>query len=413
MSEQIKQWLLSGLLVVGIGGVACGSSSSSDNSPSGDKSGVTQSKMLGELSAGEKTTLCEWSIKQMKADGSGAIDCNGTTKQTSTTDECLSSEYFAPGTCATVEQFEACVNAYGADPCQALPAECETFYNALMDKTNSACQPKNGIAPGCETVQLKCFCYDTPDHVSTFTAQQLDALSGVGDICAPPPMLAGTACFPCTSADRLAAIQACAWDLEFPPPPPPDPVSPPPPTNPYNFPPDDLKCWYIPGLEALCNDCLATGKVRTDCTKCNQLDATYAKFAIKDKKKDKCKDDDKDLTKEFKNCKSIPGLEKLCKQCTDAGNARTDCRACENYDRITQHWKDKGKTCEQDNPEPCPADTCCEPVGQPLDQPTCPPPGPVPPDPCAVNPNTPECCPECWVYVCPITRMRYGYSFAQ
>lgn len=423
MSEQFKRWLLSGLLIAGLGGVACGGGGNDDDSQSGDSSGLPRDKMLGQLSSTEKSQLCEWSIGQMDPNGTGSITCDGAAKQTASAQDCENSEYFKPGTCATVELFEACVNGYKTDPCQKeMPQACEDFYAALMDDTNPECKPPNGIAAGCESVVMRCYCYDTPSHVTVMSAATLDELPGVGDICQPPPFLAGQACYPCTAADRFAALQACQWEDKFPTPPPPDPSSQIPPSDPSNFPEEELKCWYIPGLENLCQDCLDTGKVRSDCTKCNLLDAIYTKKSIKDKKKDKCKDDDKDLEKEMKNCGAIPGLTKLCAQCTEAGNARNECRACENLDRITAHWAAKNpnkkakEACDSENPDPCPADTCCEPSGSvaAASNPSC-----TPVDPCAasassaeccaVNPYTPECCPECYLYLCPTTRMRYGY----
>jgi hypothetical protein len=90
-------------------------------------SGVDRGKKLSALTAGEKTSLCKFSISE--EGGAGKKICGATTLTVKTQAECEAQ----PGNSCTVAAIEDCVASIDGDPCKLLTtAECATVIQCSL-----------------------------------------------------------------------------------------------------------------------------------------------------------------------------------------------------------------------------------------------------------------------------------------
>jgi hypothetical protein len=98
--------------------------SGSDSGPAGQcttptttaTSGVTGTKQLGSLTAGEKTMICDWAAGRYGGYGCKHT-CDGGVSTTFSADASTCSAKIKPGCTATVAQLEECYGVDSADPC--------------------------------------------------------------------------------------------------------------------------------------------------------------------------------------------------------------------------------------------------------------------------------------------------------
>jgi len=104
---------------------ACGGSS--------DDSGVDKNKKVTSLSADEKMSFCTWSTATQGGEGKTTMCSANTSVTVHTTAECVSGFASLSSTCmATVSQFEACIRAEAAKPCDGLGSSaCEPVIACL------------------------------------------------------------------------------------------------------------------------------------------------------------------------------------------------------------------------------------------------------------------------------------------
>jgi hypothetical protein len=116
---------MKGLIVVMLGVLAIGCSSSSGGGGANGASGVPSGKRLDSLTDAEKAAICDWTNNKLGGYGMSKDCGNGLTIDADASQaECVAS---APTSCAaTVGQAEACANAMTCS--NLIPNECAPLF---------------------------------------------------------------------------------------------------------------------------------------------------------------------------------------------------------------------------------------------------------------------------------------------